>query len=471
MRQKNIASLIVANLDHKPTPDQSEAILKLSEYVAENVNDSIFLLKGYAGTGKTSLISAVVGTLDSLRLRSVLLAPTGRAAKVLSSYSGKTAFTIHKKIYRQKSSKDGIGTFKLDRNLHKETYFIVDEASMIANSSTDSSLFGTGQLLDDLIEYVYSGTGCKLIVVGDPAQLPPVGSETSPALNIQSISSYGFGIVSFELKEVVRQAVSSGILMNATEIRANIHGGTRDYPQICVEGYDDVIRISGDDLIDELQIAYEKTGAEDTVVVVNSNKLANKYNQGIRNRIFFKEEEIGAGDLLMVVKNNYFWLKEDDEAAGFIANGDIAQVKKIIRYEERYGFRFADMTLYFPDYNLEIDAKVVLDTLHYDSPSMPSEKNKELYFSILADYSEIKSKRKQFVAIREDPFYNALQVKFAYAVTCHKAQGGQWKRVFLDQGMFNRQEPTTEYLRWLYTAVTRATEKLYLVNFAGEFFK
>jgi exodeoxyribonuclease-5 len=471
MRQKNIASLIVANLDHKPTNDQSEAILKLSEYVAENVNDSIFLLKGYAGTGKTSLISALVGTLDSLKLRSVLLAPTGRAAKVLSSYSAKTAYTIHKKIYRQKSSKDGIGTFKLDRNLHKETYFIVDEASMIANSSTDSSLFGTGQLLDDLIEYVYSGTGCKLILVGDPAQLPPVGSETSPALNIQSISSYGFGIVSFELKEVVRQAVSSGILMNATEIRANIHGGTRDYPQICVEGYDDVIRISGDDLIDELQIAYEKTGAEDTVVVVNSNKLANKYNQGIRNRIFFKEEEIGAGDLLMVVKNNYYWLKEDDEAAGFIANGDIAQVKKIVRYEERYGFRFADMTLYFSDYNLEIDAKVVLDTLHYDSPSMPIDKNRELYFSILADYSGLKSKRKQFEAIREDPFYNALQVKFAYAVTCHKAQGGQWKRVFLDQGMFNRQEPTTEYLRWLYTAVTRATEKLYLVNFSTDFFK
>lgn len=471
MRQKNIASLIVANLDHKPTQDQSEAILKLSEYVAENVNDSIFLLTGYAGTGKTSLISAVVASLDSLRLRSVLLAPTGRAAKVLSSYSGKTAFTIHKKIYRQKSSKDGIGTFSLDRNLHKETYFIVDEASMISNSSSESSLFGSGQLLDDLIEYVYSGTGCKLILVGDPAQLPPVGSDTSPALYLPAVSSYGFGIVSFELKEVVRQAVSSGILMNATEIRANIHGGTQAYPQITVEGYDDVIRISGNDLIDELQTAYEKTSVEETVVVVNSNKLANKYNQGIRNRIFFKEEEIGAGDLLMVVKNNYYWLTEDDEAAGFIANGDIAEVKKIRRYEEKYGFRFADMTLYFPDYNLEIDAKVVLDTLHYDSPSMPSDKNRELYFSILADYAGIKSKRKQFEAIREDPFYNALQVKFAYAVTCHKAQGGQWKRVFLDQGMFNRQEPTTEYMRWLYTAVTRATDKLYLVNFSGEFFK
>jgi len=471
MRQKNIASLLVEKLDHKPTDDQSEAISKLSEYIAENVNDTIFILTGYAGTGKTSLISAIVGTLDSLRMKTVLLAPTGRAAKVLASYSGKIAYTIHKKIYRQKSSKDGIGTFSIDRNLHKETFFIVDEASMIGNSSSDSSLFGSGQLLDDLVEFVYSGTNCKLIIVGDPAQLPPVGSEASPALYIPAISSYGFGVVSFELKEVVRQAVSSGILMNATAIRTNIQGYKAEYPQISAKGYEDVFIIGGDDLIDELQNAYEKSSIEDTIVVVNSNKLANKYNQGIRSRIFFKEEEIGAGDLVMVVKNNYYWLSEDDEAAGFIANGDIAEVRKIKRYEEKYGFRFADMILSFPDYNIEIDAKVVLDTLHYDSPSMPYDKNRELYFAILDDYSEIKSKKKQFDAIREDPYYNALQIKFAYAVTCHKAQGGQWKRVFIDQGMFNRQEPTTEYLRWLYTALTRATEKLYLVNFSGSHIK
>jgi exodeoxyribonuclease V len=473
MRHKNIAALIAGNLDHKPTADQSEAIAKVSEYVAENVNDSIFLLTGYAGTGKTSLISAIVGTLDSLRIRSVLLAPTGRAAKVLSSYSGKIALTIHKKIYRQKSSKDGVGTFSLDRNLHKETYFIVDEASMIANSSADASVFGSGQLLDDLVEYVYSGTGCKLILVGDPAQLPPVGSETSPALSLPAISSYGFGIVSCELREVVRQAVSSGILMNATGIRTTIQGGRAENPRLVTNDYEDVVRISGEILIDELQAAYDKTGIEDTVVVVNSNKLANKYNQGIRSRIFFREEEIGSGDLLMIVKNNYFWLTEDDdtaEAAGFIANGDIAQVKKIRKYEERYGFRFADLTLSFPDYKMELEVKVILDTLHYDSPSMPADKNRELYFAILEDYASIKSKRKQFEAIRNDPFYNALQIKFAYAVTCHKAQGGQWRRVFIDQGMFNRQEATIEYLRWFYTAVTRATEKLYLVNFSESFF-
>ncbi len=471
MRQKNIATLIAASLDHKPTADQSEAIAKVSEYVAENVNDSIFLLTGYAGTGKTSLISAIVGSLDSLRIKSVLLAPTGRAAKVLASYSGKPAYTIHKKIYRQKSSKDGIGTFKLDRNLHKETYFIIDEASMIANSSSDSSVFGSGQLLDDLVEYVYAGIGCKLILVGDPAQLPPVGSDTSPALYIPAVASYGFGIVSCELKEVVRQAVSSGILMNATAIRTLILGGATLQPEMVTAGFSDVKRITGEDLIDHLQEAYDSTGIEETVVVVNSNKLANKYNQGIRTRIFFREEEIGAGDLLMVVKNNYYWLPEEDEAAGFIANGDIAQVKKIRKYEERYGFRFADLTLSFPDYNLEIDAKVMLDTLHYDSPSMPADKNRELYFAILEDYQSIKSKRKQFEAIREDPFYNALQIKFAYAVTCHKAQGGQWKRVFIDQGMFNRQDTTVEYLRWFYTAITRSTEKLYLVNFPDKFFK
>ncbi|MFO7574687.1 MAG: AAA family ATPase [Bacteroidales bacterium] len=469
MRHINIGSLLTANLDYTPTADQQTAIGKLSEYVAENSNDSIFLLTGYAGTGKTSLISALVKCLDQLRMRSVLMAPTGRAAKVLASYSGKQANTIHKKIYRQKSSRDGVGTFSLDRNLHKETYFIVDEASMITNRTGDSSVFGSGNLLDDLFEYVYSGSGCKLILVGDTAQLPPVGSDMSPALDVAILERYGFGVKSIELKDVVRQAVSSGILMNATGVRELVSENNHDSPLIDMSGFDDIVRISGDELIEELQSAYEVTGKEETIVVVNSNKMANKYNQGIRNRIFFREDEVGPGDLVMIVRNNYYWLPESEQS-GFIANGDIAEVTSVGKYEERNGFRFAEMSLFFPDYQEEIDAKVMLDTLHYDTPAMPEEKSRELYFSILEDYPDIRSKKKQYEAVREDPYYNALQVKFAYAVTCHKAQGGQWKRVFIDQGMFNRQEPATEYLRWLYTAITRATEKLYLVNFSDRFF-
>lgn len=470
MRNNNIAALLTANLDYTPTGDQQKAIGRLSEYVAENSNDAIFLLTGYAGTGKTSLISALVKCLDQLRLRSVLMAPTGRAAKVFASFSGKQAYTVHKKIYRQKSARDGVGTFSLDRNLHKETWFIVDEASMITNRTGDSSVFGSGNLLDDLFEYVYSGSGCKLILVGDAAQLPPVGSDVSPALDEEVLRRYGFGVETVELKDVVRQAVSSGILMNATGVRELVSDNNSDSPRIDLSGYKDIVRIGGDELIEELQSAYEATGREDTIVVVNSNKMANKYNQGVRNRIFFREDEVGPGDLVMIVRNNYYWLAESEQS-GFIANGDIAEVTGVGKYEERYGFRFADMSLFFPDYQEEIDAKVILDTLHFDTPAMPEDRNRGLYYSILEDYPDIRSKKKQYEAVREDPYYNALQVKFAYAVTCHKAQGGQWKRVFIDQGMFNRKEPTTEYLRWLYTAITRATEKLYLVNFSDSFFR
>lgn len=469
MRQNNIGSLITASLDYKPTVDQQRAIERLSEYVAENSNDAIFVITGYAGTGKTSLISALVKSLDQLRLKSVLMAPTGRAAKVLASYSGKQAFTIHKKIYRQKSARDGVGTFSLDRNLHKETWFIVDEASMVTNRSGDSSVFGSGNLLDDLFEYVYSGSGCKLILVGDAAQLPPVGSDVSPALDVEVLKRYGFGVESVELKEVVRQAITSGILMNATGVRELVSEGTAVSPVIRLNGFSDLVRIGGGELIEELQSAYEASGRDETIVVVNSNKMANKYNQGIRSRIFFREDEIGPGDLVMVVRNNYYWVA-DSEQSGFIANGDIAEVTGIGKYEERYGFRFAEMSLFFSDYQEEIDAKVMLDTLHYDTPAMPEEKNREFYFSILEDYPGIRSKRKQYEAIREDPYYNALQIKFAYAITCHKAQGGQWKRVFIDQGMFNKREPSIEYLRWFYTAMTRSTEKLYLVNFPNDYF-
>jgi len=470
MRDTIIYNNLCKNLGNIPTNDQSDALKKIASYICDNNNDVIFLMTGYAGTGKTSVISSIVKTLDLLRMRSVLLAPTGRAAKVLASYSGRQAFTIHKKIYRQKSSKDGLGSFSLDRNLHKDTFFIVDEASMVSNSSGDSSLFGSGRLLDDLVEYVYSGNECKLILVGDTAQLPPVGSVVSPALDPASLGGYGFGLISCELKQVVRQSETSGVLMNATRVRLQVAEIDLVHPSIDCINYKDTIRITGEELIDEISSAYGTCGMEGTIIVVNSNKQANRYNQGIRNRIFFREEEISPGDMVMVVKNNYFIIDEDEDGAGFIANGDIAEVKKIRKYEERYGFRFADMVLKFPDYNLEIEAKVMMDVLHLDTPALPSEKNKELYQNILADYLNIKTRRKQFEAVKNNPYFNALQIKFAYAVTCHKAQGGQWERVFIDQGMFNRNEITIDYLRWFYTALTRSTDKVYLVNFSEDFF-
>jgi exodeoxyribonuclease-5 len=470
MRDTIIYNNLCKNLGNTPTVDQSSALKKIAGYICDNNNDIIFLMTGYAGTGKTSVISSIVKTLDLLRMRSVLLAPTGRAAKVLASYAGRPAFTIHKKIYRQKSSKDGLGSFSLDRNLHKDTFFIVDEASMVSNSSGDSSLFGSGRLLDDLIEYVYSGTDCKLILVGDTAQLPPVGSTLSPALDPSLLSEYGFGLISCELKQVVRQSETSGVLMNATRVRLQVAESNLVHPSIDCLNYKDTIRITGEELIDDISTAYGTCGMEGTIIVVNSNKQANRYNQGIRNRIFFREEEISTGDMVMVVKNNYSILDEDEDGAGFIANGDIAEVRKIKKFEERYGFRFADMVLKFPDYNLETEAKVMMDVLHLDTPALPSDKNKELYQNILADYINVKTRRKQFEAVKNNPYFNALQIKFAYAVTCHKAQGGQWERVFIDQGMFNRNEITIDYLRWFYTALTRSTDKVYLVNFSEDWF-
>jgi len=470
LRDTIIYNSLCKNLGNVPTEDQSESLKKIAAYICDNNNDVIFLMTGYAGTGKTSVIGAIVKTLDALRMRSVLLAPTGRAAKVLASYSGRQAFTVHKKIYRQKSSKDGFGSFSLDRNLHKDTFFIVDESSMVSNSSGDSSLFGSGKLLDDLIEFVYSGVDCKLILVGDTAQLPPIGAIVSPALDPQSLGNYGFGLISCELRQVVRQSETSGVLMNATRVRLQVAESNLVHPSIDCINYKDTIRITGEELIDEISTAYGACGMEGTIIVVNSNKQANRYNQGIRNRIFFREEEISAGDMVMVVKNNYSIIDENEEGPGFIANGDIAEVKKIRKYEERYGFRFADMVLKFPDYDLEVESKVMMDVLHLDTPALPSDKNKELYQNILADYIDLKTRKKQFEAVKNNPYFNALQIKFAYAVTCHKAQGGQWERVFIDQGMFNRNEITIDYLRWFYTALTRSTDRVYLVNFAEDFF-
>ncbi len=470
MRDTIIYNNLCSHLGNIPTEDQAEALRKIAAYICDNGNDVIFLMTGYAGTGKTSVISSVVKTLDLLRMRSVLLAPTGRAAKVLSSYAGRQAFTIHKKIYRQKSSKDGMGSFSLDRNLHKDTFFIVDEASMVSNSSPDSSVFGSGRLLDDLIEYVYSGTDCRLVIVGDTAQLPPVGSAVSPALDPAVLGEYGFGLITCELKQVVRQSETSGVLMNATRVRLQVAGNDLVHPSIDCINFSDTLRITGEELIEEISTAYGECGMEGTIIVVNSNKQANRYNQGIRNRIFYREEEISPGDMIMIVKNNYFVLGEEEEGTGFIANGDIAEVKKIRKYEDRYGFRFADMELRFPDYNLDVESKVMIDILHLDTPALPPEKNRELFQNVLADYIDIRTRRKQYEAVRKDPYFNALQIKFAYAVTCHKAQGGQWERVFIDQGMFNRNEISIDYLRWFYTALTRSTDRVYLVNFKDDFF-
>ncbi len=470
MRQENIHSLLTKNLGYLPTQDQSDCMRLLAGFVASNTNDVIFLMKGYAGTGKTSVIASLVSTLTTLHQKSVLLAPTGRAAKVLRSYTGREAYTVHRKIYRQKSATDGVGKFVLDRNLHKETFFIVDEASMIPDESSDGSMFGSGRLLEDLLEYVYTGTDCKLILVGDVAQLPPVGSVVSPALDENVLHATGFALETFELRQVIRQSEGSGILMNATAVRQQVSDGDLSVPELTLKGYNDIERLGGTDLIERLSESYDRCGTDGAIVVVNSNNLANRYNQGIRNRVFFREEEISTGDIIMVVKNNYYWLK-DEENASFIANGDIAEVRRIRKFEEMYGMRFAEMTLWFRDTELEIEAKVMLDTLMMSTPSLSPEKSRELYFSVLADHPGIRSKRKQYEAVRDDPYYNALQIKFAYAVTCHKSQGGQWERVFIDQGMFNRQEPTIDYLRWFYTALTRATDKVYLVNFPDSYFR
>lgn len=368
-----------------------------------------------------------------------------------------------------RGNRDGVGRFELDRNMHRDAFFIVDEASMISGESVEGSIFGSGRLLDDLIEYVYRGRNCKLMLVGDTAQLPPVGSILSPALSKKDLSMYGFNIEATELRDVVRQTMESGILMNATYVRRKITDSDLGIPEFRIEGFDDIFRITGETMLEEIESAYSYSGTDATVIVVNSNRMANRYNRGIRERILYREEEVSAGDMLMIVKNNYFWLAEEKDL-DFIANGDMARIKKLVRKEEKYGFRFADMILDFIDYSVELEVKVMLDTLTSETASLSGEQNKMLFENILKDYSHLSTKKKRYDAIRNDPYFNALQIKFAYAVTCHKAQGGQWERVFIDQGMFNRQEPTVDYLRWLYTALTRATDRLYLVNFLPAFF-
>lgn len=472
MIKNYVASVIRQQFAHKPTPEQETVIEQLTAFMLSPTQDELFLLKGYAGTGKTTLVSALINALEAFQLRAALLAPTGRAAKVLSNYAGKAAYTIHKRIYRQKSAADGFGSFVLDRNLFKNTLFFVDEASMIANTPAEAALFGTGRLLDDLIQYVYSGTNCKLILIGDTAQLPPVKLALSPALDKARLDGYGKEVFEFEMKQVVRQTQESGILFNATKLRQQIATPSfqKNYPKFELQNFSDVKKIQGEELIEEISDAYSAFGLHDCMVVCRSNRRANRYNQGIRNSILWREEEIATEDLLMVVKNNYFWT-EGDESLGFIANGDIVEIVRIVSYQERYGYRFADVSLRFADYHdIEIEAKIMLDTLWLETASLEGEKMRELFSAIEADYADEPNKKKRYQKVRNNPFFNALQVKFAYAITCHKAQGGQWKAVFLDQGYLTDDMLNTEYLRWLYTAFTRATEKLFLVNFKDDFF-
>ncbi len=475
---QSVSERIKDALGYMPTIDQQELISRIStfigNYFSPDHRDDTLIIKGYAGTGKTSMVAALVKILPKIGLKAVLLAPTGRAAKVLAGYSGHQAFTIHKKIYRQKSATaNGLGSFALDNNKHQRTIFIVDEASMISNDQSENSIFGSGRLLDDLFEYVYRGEMCKLILVGDTAQLPPVGLAISPALDAKVIGEMGFSVSEFEMKQVVRQTRESGILHNATLLRQSLAENLQGYPHLTTTGFADVRRITGGELIEEIENCYDEFGIGSTMVLCRSNKRANKYNEGIRRTILYRDEEISKGDLLMVVKNNYFWLgDEEKETTPFIANGDIAEITRIGKYRELYGFRFADVDLRLVDYpEIEIQTKIMLDTLTSESPSLTWDENQRLFEAVMADYAEIGNKRERVKKVKENPYFNALQVKFSYAITCHKAQGGQWQAVFIDQGWLTDDMLNTEFLRWLYTAFTRPTVRLYLVNFKDEFFK
>ena len=465
-------SQIKTNFPFVPTKEQEISLDMIAQFILSCDDRKVFLLCGYAGTGKTSLVSALVRTMEQLGRNTVLLAPTGRAAKVFSSYSGRAAHTIHKHIYRQKSMLDN-SIFSLMENRAVNTLFIVDEASMVSNAGVSN--FGSGELLSDLIEFVYSGRGCSLLLLGDTAQLPPVGEELSPALSQAFLRSMFLSVSSMELTQVMRQLDGSGILQNATMLRRVIASGeTAMLPRIKLAGFADICRVRGEELIEAIEGCYSDVGIEETIVLCRSNKRANIYNEGIRRRILYREEELNRGDVLMVVKNNYYWREELGkvdksllEKIDFIANGDMAEVVYSGSHEEMYGFRFADVTLSFNDYeDCELDVKIMLGTLTSESPSLTRVESEALFSAVWDDYPEIKSKRKRMEEVRKNPYYNALQVKYGYAVTCHKAQGGQWKRVFLDQGFLTPDMAGPDYYRWLYTAFTRATEKLYLVNWS-----
>ena len=452
---------------HVPTREQEVAIDCFVRFMTDRREQAVMVLRGAAGTGKTSLSAAIVQALVSLQQKMVLLAPTGRAAKVFSLFSGQAAYTIHRRIYRQKSME---GAFDLNYNSAQDTLFMVDEASMIANASNyGDSIFAGGQLMDDLMRFVYNDRNCRLMLIGDSAQLPPVGETESPALMTDVLRGYGLHVYECNLSEVLRQSQTSGILWNATEVRRMMSDGGCELPKIRFQGFADIRNVPGDELIETLASSYSKVGQDDTIVVTRSNKRANIFNQGIRNMVLDMEEELCGGDRIMVVKNNYYWQianGQEPRANGqFIANGDRAVVRRVRHVHEQHGFRFADVTMTFPDYDdYELTATVLLDTLTSEAPALTREQQDMLYNKVMEDYADIPLKSERLKKVREDKYFNALQVKFAYAATCHKAQGGQWAHVYVDQGYMTDDMLTPDYLHWLYTAFTRATEQLYLVN-------
>ena len=466
---------ILQQFGFPPTQEQAHALEVFAEFLTDRDPHAVMILRGSAGTGKTTLSGAIVRTLKEIRQKVMLLAPTGRAAKVFSLNSGSPAYTIHRRIYREKSFSGVEGQFNLNDNLYTDTLFMVDEASMIANMGLGGMSFGSGCLLDDLVHFVYQGRNDRLLLIGDKAQLPPVGEEESPALHAAMLEGYGLKVYECDLNEVLRQSEESGILYNATMIRQMItHDDITQLPKIHFAGYSDIKPMPGAELIEALADSYHHVGLDDTIVVTRSNKRANVFNQGIRNMVLDREEELSQGDILMIVKNNYYWMEEErksnnklqsNEIPAFLANGDRAKVLKVRRRIDLYGFRFATLLLQFPDYgNYELEATVLLDTLTSEAPALTHEQQEQLFHQIEEDYQDIPLKADRMKAIRQDQFFNALQVKFAYAVTCHKAQGGQWAHVYVDQGYMTDDMLNPDYIHWLYTAFTRATEMLYLVN-------
>lgn len=469
----DLSAIILGKFPHKATSEQLEVVGKWCDFLLSPHREEVFLLQGYAGTGKTSLVGALVQALMALKRPVVLLAPTGRAAKVFALHADHVAYTIHKKIYRQKTFSVEMTGFQSNINNHKHTLFIVDEASMINNEGISGKMFGTGRLLDDLIHFVYSGEGCRLMLVGDSAQLPPVGEELSPALNGLALAGYGLNVCEARLTQVVRQINDSGILWNATLLRDLISTDEMGaFPRLRVYGFPDVRVVPGEELIEMLEESYSRCGVDQTIVVTRSNRRANLFNNGIRSRILMYEEELTSGDQLIIVKNNYYWLKEEDnteKATDFIANGDVAVVRRYRNERSLYGFRFVDATLRFPDFDdMELDVTLLLDTLQSEAPALTQEQQTALFDAVCADYPEITNRRDLMKKIKEDIYFNALQVKHSYAVTCHKAQGGQWQRVFVDQGYVTEDMLSPDYFRWLYTAITRATETVYLVNWPSQ---
>ena len=492
---------ILEQFGFPPTPEQANALDVFARFMTDRNPHAVMILRGSAGTGKTSLSGAIVRTMKAIGQKVMLLAPTGRAAKVFSLSSGSPAFTIHRRIYREKAFSGVDGQFNLNDNLYKDTLFMVDEASMISNLGLGGTTFGSGCLLDDLVHFVYQGHNDRLMLIGDKAQLPPIGEEESPALHAAMLEGYGLSVYECDLNEVLRQSEQSGILYNATMIRQMItHDDITQLPKIHFSGFSDIQQMPGAELIEALADSYHHVGLDDTIVVTRSNKRANIFNQGIRNMVLDRDEELSQGDILMIVKNNYYWMEEErkkikesevksnvaetanhkvqsskfqvqskevqsNELPAFLANGDRAKVLRVRRRIDLYGFRFATLLLQFPDYdNYELEATVLLDTLTSEAPALTHEQQEQLFRQIEEDYQDIPLKADRMKAIRQDQFFNALQVKFAYAVTCHKAQGGQWAHVYVDQGYMTDDMLTPDYIHWLYTAFTRATEKLYLVN-------